>query len=111
MNLDPQLVFFIVIFAAVMGYSIFRVTKHGGVKAAMFGASIGSTVGTVVGSGSKMIKTPITVYKLGSGDPEKAIGLEIVSKSLGSYQMLPISLSVAEAKNLIEMLETAVDGM
>ena len=107
MEIEPQLVLF-TIFAAVAGFMLFRIVKHGGFKAAMFGASIDSTVGSVRGNGSKMVKMPITVHKLGGNDPAKTVGLEVVAKSAGSYQMLPVALSLSEAKNLIKLLENAV---
>ncbi len=109
MKFDPQILFYIV-FAAVVGVMLFRIIKHGGFKAAIFGASIESTIGEVNGGGSKLMKMVVKVHKLGGGDPEKAIGLELVTKSIGSYQMTPVSLSVSEAKALVKLLETAVGG-
>jgi hypothetical protein len=40
--------------------------------------------------------------------PTKSVGLEFVAKSVASYHMVPISLSLADAKKLIDLLQVAV---
>jgi len=109
MEFNPQILFFI-FFAVIVGFMLLRTIKHGGFKAAMFGAPIEATVGEVNGGGSKLMKLVVKVHKLGGNDSEKAIGLELVAKSVASYQMTPVALSVSEAKNLIKLLEAAVGG-
>lgn len=107
MEVDAQTVVLVLV-AVVVAYLVFRIAKYGGFKAAMFGAPMDSTVGTVRVR-SEAMKTPITVHILGVTDGRKVIGLEVVASSFGSYQMLPVSLSIAEAKHLIATLEAAVD--
>jgi hypothetical protein len=102
----PSLIFFAAL-AAIAGYLVFRFVKFGGIKAALFGARIERTVGEAVGSGGKIIKSVVRVHVL-DGGPDKAVGLEFVAKSFVSYQMLPLSLSENEARNLIRLLENAV---
>jgi hypothetical protein len=46
MDLGPGTLFFLV-FAAVVGYFVYRVLRHGGFRGAMFGARIEDTVGEV----------------------------------------------------------------
>lgn len=104
MNLpDIPFVAFVVVIVSGLLYKIFR---HGGVKAAMFGARIDRTVGEVVGGGAKLIDVELRVHIM-DGGPEKAVGVELVAKSFASYQMMPVTLSVPEAKKLIVLLETA----
>ncbi|MDD2942325.1 MAG: hypothetical protein PHC51_05085 [bacterium] len=107
MKFDPQILF-LAFFAFPIGFLLYRIIKHGGFKAAMFGAPIESTVGEVHGSGRKLIKLAIKVHKLGGSNHDKTIGLEVVAKTVGSYQMLPVSLSLSEARNFIKLLESAV---
>jgi hypothetical protein len=47
------------------------------------------------------------VHVLEGGSPERSVGLEIVAKTILSYQSLPIPLSREEARSLATMLEQA----
>ena len=110
MNLESLFsLLFPVIFVLVAGSFLVKIFKHGGLKAAMFGAPISSTVGEVSGSGSKLMKVAVKVHQLGGASSEKAIGLEFVAKSVGSYQMLPVTLSKAEAQKLSQLLQSALE--
>jgi len=102
----PSLVF-LAVFIAIAGYLVFRFVKFGGIKAALFGARIERTVGEALASGGKIIKGVVRVHVL-DGGPDKAVGLEFVAKSFVSYQMLLLSLSESEARNLIRFLENAI---
>src|SRR5262249_38076441 len=105
---DPgNLVFFAVI-GAIAVYFAFRFFKFGGFKGAMFGARIERTVGEAEGSSGNLTTTLVRVHVLGGG-PDKAVGLEFVTKSFASYQMVPITLSDSEARDLIRHLQSAVD--
>jgi len=99
--------FFFVVFALVIGSFIYKIFKHGGFKAAMFGAPIERTVGEVHGSGVKFMNIAVKVHTLGGDSTEKAIGLEFVAKSIASYQMMPVTLSASEARKLATLLQTA----
>ncbi len=101
---------FFIIFGLIVATFLFKMFKHGGFKGAMFGASIKNTIGEVAGSGSKIMKLSLKVHELDDETQEKAVGLELVAKSLGSFQMTPIALSVSEAKKLAELLNSATNG-
>lgn len=98
------------IFFLVAGFFVYRIIKNKGIKSAMFSAHINTTVGEVSGIGQSMIDTMVKVHTLGNSGKTEGIGLEFVAKSMLSYQMVPISLSVSEAKNLINLLELATAG-
>ena len=100
-------ILFVAVFALIVGWFVFKFLKFGGTKAAMFGASIDRTIGEARVSNSRIVKAVVKVHVLG-GAPDKAVGLEFVAKSFASYQMLPITLSESEARNLIHFLENAV---
>ena len=111
MNLEKIFPFlFFAVFALVVGSFIYKVLKHGGLKAAMFGAPIASTIGEVKGGGVKFMNIAVKVHTLGGGSTDKAVGLELVAKSVASYQMMPVTLSVSEAKKLVTLLQSATSG-
>ncbi|WP_158608593.1 hypothetical protein [Stagnimonas aquatica] len=101
---------FFAIFFLVAGSFVVKIFKHGGFKAAMFGAPIESTVGEVAGGGGKLMNLSLKVHRLGGGSSEKAIGLEFAARSFASYQMLPVTLSKAEAQRLSQLLQSALAG-
>ena len=103
-------VLFPAIFFLVAGFFVYRIIKNKGIKSAMFSAHINTTVGEVPGIDQGMMTTIVKVHTLGNSGNTEAVGLEFVAKSILSYQMMPISLSISEAKNLIEALNTAVAG-
>lgn len=100
---------FFAVFALVIGSFVFKILKHGGFKAAMFGAGIKSTAGEVSGSGQKLMRLTLRVHEL-DASPDRAIGIELVAKSIASYQMMPITLSASEAKKLTELINGVVNG-
>lgn len=97
-----------VLVAAAIGSFVYKLIKHGGFKAAMFGARIQETLGQVSGSGSKLVKLNVKVHSL-DGAPDKVVGLEFVAITAGSFQMSPVSLSVDEAKNLVSLIQEAAN--
>ena len=100
---------FYAVFAIVAGSFIYKLTKHGGFRGAMFGATIKNTIGEVSGSGPKLMSLSMRVHE-SDGPREKAVGLELVAKSLASYQMTPITLSVSEANKLTVLIDRATNG-
>ncbi len=98
------------VFALIIGNFVYRIIKNGGFKAAMFSQRIIRTVGEVSGQKQSLMSTTVKVHALGNGARPQAIGLEFVSKSALSYQMVPTSLSVQEARKLISLLEAAMAG-
>ena len=105
--MDTFSILFVVVLALIVGSFVFKFLKFGGIKAAMFGASIEATIGEARASTGRIVKAVVKVHVL-DGGPDKAVGLEFVAKSFASYQMLPVTLSESEARNLIRFLETAV---
>ena len=106
MDFEPEALFFVV-FAAIVGYFAYRIIRHGGFKAAMFGARIEQTVGEVPGENQGPMRIALKVHALRRDDSEKLIGIELVAKSFASYQMMPITLSVNQAQQLASLLQNA----
>lgn len=109
MNLESILPYaFGGLFAATMAYMLFRVVRHRGFKGAMFGARVERTVGEVNGVDAGPVSSVVKVHALDRGDPERAVGIEFVSRSIGSYSMVPVTLSQAEARKLVSLLQSAI---
>jgi hypothetical protein len=106
---DPLAILFFAIFALVAGSFIYRALRHGGLKRAMFGAKIERTIGHVDCGGVKFGSMSLKVHTLSGVSPAKVIGIEMVAKTFASYQMMPITLSVSEAKKLATLLQTAAE--
>lgn len=75
-------------------------------KSQILGGKIRKTIGSVTGRECGLVKTEIKVHiiednKSGTGE---SICIELTAKSALSYQMLPITLSEQEIKNLINLL-------
>ncbi len=75
-------------------------------KSQMFGGKVCRTIGSVTGQGRGPVKTEIKVHIIedNKSSTGKSIGLELIAKSTLSYQMLPITLSEQETKDLINLL-------
>ena len=99
---------FYVTFAAVVGFFAYRVVRYGGFKAAMFGAQVERTVGEVSGEKQGSLGITLKVHILRRDPGEKLVGMELVAKSFASYQMMPVTLSVAEVQQLVSLLQQAV---
>lgn len=105
----PQTLFFI-LFAGIVGYFAYRMFRFGGIKAAMFGARIDRTVGEVAGERQGPVGVALKVHVLRREPAEKLIGVEFTAKSFASYQMMPITLSLSQAKQLASLLQVALNG-
>lgn len=95
------------VFVFVIGAFVYKAVKNGGLRGAMFGAPIIATVGEVSASKGALVRMVVKIHKLGADTGDKTVGLELVTKSVASYQMMPISLSKAEARKLASFLESA----
>ncbi|MCZ4307020.1 hypothetical protein O4G98_19980 [Zoogloeaceae bacterium G21618-S1] len=93
--------------ALVIATFVWKMVRHGGFRAAMFGSSIERTVGEVNGEPSSLHSFTVKIHKLSGASEGKAVGLELVSKSIASYQILPVTLSAQTARELSELLRTA----
>ena len=91
-------------------YFLYRMSRFGGFKGAMFGSRIRRTIGEVKGAPQTVGSVVLRVHLLEPTFPDRAVGLEIVGKSVASYSMLPISLSVDETRHLIRLLQETVVG-
>jgi hypothetical protein len=100
-------VLFLAAFAMVAGYFAYRVLKHGGFKAAMFGASIEQTIGEIAGERQGPVGMGLKVHALRREGAERLVGIEIIAKSATSYQMMPITLSADQAQQLASLLQAA----
>ena len=95
-----------IVFVGLILTFIFNIFRRGGVKAAMFNAEIATTVGEVSAASPKLISQQVRVHVLDRSG-EKLVGIEIVSKSPMSYEMLPIVLSETQARALASLLREA----
>lgn len=87
-----------ILFLAIPGYLIFRMIRYGGVKSAMFGVKIERTLGEVEGYPQRPVSLRLKVHVLADGSSNKAVGLELVARSIASYQMMPITAFCCRSK-------------
>lgn len=107
MDFGLEVLFFAVL-ATVIGFFAYRMIRHGGFKAAMFGARIDRTIGEVSGEKQGPVGIALKVHVLRRDAAEKLVGVEFVAKSFASYQMMPITLSASQAQQLASLLNEAV---
>ena len=72
----------------------------------MFNAKIRETLGEVSVNGPKLMSQVLKVHAL-ERNGEPLIGVEVVSKSAMSYEMLPIVLTESQARALGSLLREA----
>lgn len=101
-------VVFLVALVGVIGFFVYRMFRFGGLKGAMFGAGVERTVGQVSGEKQGPVGVALKVHILRREPSEKLIGMELTAKSFASYKMTPITLSAAQAKQLVSLLERAL---
>ncbi len=107
MNL--QTIFFVV-FALIVANMLFRIVKNRGFRGMMFGAPIGETVGEIPLGTRGLLNTKIKVHQLQpDSDGEPRVGLEIVSWTFASYQMLPVRLTGPQVRELTGFLRQAIE--
>lgn len=108
MNLDTLFDnLFWLVFVAILGAIAWRMLKHGGVRGAMFDSRVERLVGEVEGKKQAMNSFKVRVHRLAGSSETGEIGLELVAKSIASYQMAPVTLSREAALQLAEHLRTA----
>jgi hypothetical protein len=87
---------------------VYQVIKKRGFKGAMFGAPIAQTVGELDLGKSGPMRTTLKLHRLESREPgAPAVGIEVVNRSVLSYHMLPIRLTLEQASVLRELLSQA----
>ena len=107
MHIDTSSLIFFAIFAIALGTFAYRILKFGGWKAAMFGGRIEETVGEVQGL-RRGAKIRLRVHAITDDDGDRAVGIELIATTIGSYQMLPITLSSEAVHELITLLHESV---
>jgi len=99
---------FFSIFGLVLAYMAYQVFKNKGFRGAMFGAPVAGTLGELDLGRRGMVRTKLKVHRLESNNvnsPE--VGLEFVASTIGSWQMIPVSLTKSEAIELSALLAQA----
>jgi hypothetical protein len=96
-----------VVFAGAILYFGINTIRRGGLKGAFFNANITRTLGEVDAVGPNLVSQRIKVHTLRRAS-ESLVGVEVVSKSIGSYEMLPVVLSKDQAEQLASLLRQAV---
>lgn len=101
---------FWLVFVGIFLFFAYRMFKYKGLKGAMFGAEIVNTVGEVQGKGQGPLSLALKVHSLKPETTSQSlVGIELVAKSIASYEMMPITLSASEAQHLITLLERAIN--
>lgn len=93
---------------ALFAVFLFRIFKHKGLKGALFGADILETVGSLELSRRGTGKSTLSVHKLKARDAEEfKVGIEITHRNMGAGSIIPITLSMDEARELSRLLRSA----
>ena len=74
MKFEPATLLFFVFVGAIVVAFAYRIVRYRGFNAAMFGASIGRTVGEVEGTGTTLGNVRLRVHVL-SGGRDRAVGV------------------------------------
>ncbi|HEY7895902.1 MAG TPA: hypothetical protein VIC24_13465 [Gemmatimonadaceae bacterium] len=98
---------FFALFAVAVGWALYKILRYRGWRGALFGAPVLSTVGELELPRRGMLKTRLKVHRIDGRAKGVDVGLEITVSTVGSWQALPVSLSVADARRLAEMLDRA----
>lgn len=96
---------FFVPFVLVIGGFVFKIVKHGGLRAALYGAPLGREIGELPLSGGSVPARVIRVRVLHGTD--KQVGIELAAKGPFSYTFQPIAVSRSDARKLSEWLAQA----
>ena len=98
---------FIVIFAIAAGYFLVSIVKNKGLKGAILGGKVKTTLGEIELESKGLIKTKIKIHSI-EKNGKSNISLEIVHRSILSYQMVPVTMTKDEARQLIELMQRAM---
>ena len=95
-------------FVLVLGSFVYRFIRYKSIRGIFFGAPVLSTVGEVECEKQGLVRIVIRVHKVGAnGTHDHRVGLELVGKSIASYDMMSTTLSASQAKALASLLERA----
>lgn len=98
---------FWIVFVGVIAVFLWKTLKNGGFRGAMFGSRVEALVGEVAGEKMAMHRMQLRVHRLAGTDGRGTIGIELVAKSVASYQMTPVTLSADAALQLAALLQQA----
>ncbi len=99
------------IFIFVLGTFAYRIFRYKSIRGMFFGAPVLSMVGEVECAKQGPVRLVIRVHELGANEMHKpGVGLELVGKSIASYDMMTATLSAHQAKALAALLERAARG-
>lgn len=99
-----ELIFLGVLFAIAVYAAFMLLSKRG--RAFMFGGKIVKTWDGVKGK-RKIVTTKVKVHAVDASPSLRFVGLELTATTVGSYQMLPISLPKTEALELARLIQEA----
>ena len=97
--------FFAAVVLFIVTASFIRLFVNGG----MHGAKVKRTTGIVEAGKTFGSKHKIKVHQLAEGDSNKAVGLSVQSSGIGQFQVLSLTLSINEAKQLQNLIGEALD--
>jgi len=92
----------------LLAVGVHQLVIHGGLRGALFGARIRTTVGEIDPVGSSFTKRKLLIYRLEPGNAAD-IGVELRVRTLGSYQVAGIPLTKAQARTLSQLLTKAAE--
>lgn len=92
----------------LLAVGVHQLVIHGGLRGALFGARIRTTVGEVDLVGSSFTKRTLLIYRLEPGNAAD-IGVELRVRTLGAYHVDGMPLTKAQARTLSQLLTKAAE--
>lgn len=89
---------------------VLRTVRFKSLSGALLGAQVASTAGHAIAASELGFAVEARVHRLCSPVPYRAVGLELVERVAGSYRVRAVTLSVAEAHRLAELLIAAANA-
>lgn len=100
-------IMFWVLVGCVGAFFIFKLGQRGSFKGALFNATIKGSSQEIGGSGTGLLKSKVKVHSM-ERNGQQLVGLELIASGFGSYEMMPFTLSISEARELIYVLEQTI---
>ena len=106
--MEIDAIIFFIVFLGAVGYWIYGMLRHGGIKGEMMGAPVKETLGEVELPRRHAVARTLRVHTLSRlGYAGAELGLEISANSIGSWGMDAIPLTCHEARTLELLLARA----
>lgn len=96
---------FLVVFFVVAGFLLLRIMRFG-FRGALFGGRIIETFGPASLGSKAMISSSVRTHVIDENGELKVV-LEVVHKSPLSYQLTPVTMSIAGAREIASLLNEA----